>query len=196
MYRVTTTACTGGKEMSIASSLDRADDWLLSHLCDMRLLSLSQKEELTSNDKAEIELIKDLNMRLICNSQKKEVKTVDVCASDLTEGLLSNAYSNTVDMKSEEAWYATLLKRTLDVIDGVPYVGNISVFIESDNVCITLMGHIRHDNDLDCNLYEISFENLGGCEDIAIFVEGVDISFPEYLTFIKEELPDILKKSL
>ena len=40
--------------MSIASSLDRADDWLLSHLCDMRLLSLSQKEGLTSNDKAEI----------------------------------------------------------------------------------------------------------------------------------------------
>lgn len=182
--------------MSVASSLDRADEWLLSHLCDKRLEYLSQKEELTANEKAEILLIKELNMKLICNTLQKEVPVQTVQGSDVTSGLLSKAYTNSVNITSQEAWYTSLLKRTLDVVDGIPCVGNVTVFVDSDEISISIMGHIRHDNDLACDVYEISFENLGGIEDFLIHVEGVEIALPDYLEFIAEELPAILKKSL
>lgn len=190
------TTCTGGKEMSVASSLDRADEWLLSHLCDKRLEYLSQKEELTANEKAEILLIQELNMKLICNTLQKETPAQTVQGSDVTSGLLSKAYTNSVNITSQEAWYTSLLKRTLDVVDGIPCVGNVTVFVDSDEISISIMGHIRHDNDLACDVYEISFENLGGIEDFLIHVEGVEIALPDYLEFITEELPAILKKSL
>lgn len=190
------TTCTGGKEMGVTSSLDRADEWLLSHLCDRRLEYLSQKEELTKNEQAEVLLIQELNMKLICNTFKKEEPTMTVQSSDITSGLLSKAYVHSFNMPPQESWYTTLLKKTLDVVDGIPCVGSVNVYVDSDEIFITIMGHTSHDNDLACDVYEISFENLGGIEDFLIHIEGEEIALPDYLKFITEELPYILKNSL
>lgn len=182
--------------MSITSSLDRADEWLLSHLCDKRLEYLSQKEELTANEQAEVLLIQELNMKLICNTLNERTSTITVQSSDITSGLLSKAYVNSFSQLPQESWYTSLLKRTLDVVDGIPCVGSVNVYVDSDEIFITIMGHTRHDNDLACDVYEISFENLGGIEDFLIHIEGEEITLPDYLEFITEELPYILKKSL
>lgn len=182
--------------MNVTANLDRADEWLLSHLCDKRLECLSQKKELTENERAEAALIQELNMKLICNTYSKEIFTQTEQNQDSTSELLSKAYTDTISYNSQEAWYTKLLKYTLDVVDEIPCVDNVIVFADSDEVIISIRGHVQHDNDLICDTYEISFENLGGIEDFLIHVEGVEIALPDYLEFVTEELPAILKKSL
>lgn len=161
--------------MSIAPNLTRAEELLLSHLCDTRLLQLAQQESLNSNEKAEVELIQKLNMKLICDSLQEE---------KLEE----------VSLKGEEAWYSALLKESLDVIDGIPYVHDIAIDIGMEDLTITLVGCAN--DPLKCNVYEIYFENQGEPEEVQIQAEEVSISSEEYSTFLKEELSDILKRTL
>lgn len=200
--------------MCVSECLSEKESQLLSEICDNFLTELSRKSSLTDSEKEKAKMISEINMKIICNTETANLspcneftKANNCLVFDNknkleNDQIISHAYQDTscqdTGYQDTEAWYTTILKTTLDVVDGIPYVGRTQLVISDEEVIIFIEGYSKDFiyADYDYEGYEIVFTNLGGIEDFLVTADEVEMDILEYIDFLNNDLYEVLKKTL